>query len=131
GDAFVAKFAPDGHPIYSTYLGGSYVDFASDIAVDKQGNAYVTGKTGSENFPTVNAVQPAYAGVWDAFVTKVNPTGTALVYSTYLGGSGEENYINAGVSGAIAVDPRGSAYVTGSTQSANFPTKDPFQPILK
>ena len=131
GDAFVAKFTPDGTPVYCTYLGGSYFDYATDIAVDLQGNAYVTGKTGSVNFPTKNALQPVYGGAWDAFVTKLNPTGSALVYSTYLGGSGEENYINAGVSGAIAVDPRGSAYVTGSTQSANFPTKDPFQPILK
>ena len=131
GDAFVARFAPDGTPVYCTYLGGSYYDYATDIAVDLQGNAYVTGKTGSMNFPTKNALQPTYAGGWDAFVTKINPTGSALVYSTYLGGSGEENYINAGVSGAIAVDPRGSAYVTGSTQSANFPTKNPFQPNLK
>ena len=131
GDAFVAKFAPDGTPLYSTYLGGSYFDYATDIAVDSQGNAYVTGKTGSVNFPTKNALQPTYAGAWDAFVTKLNPTGSALVYSTYLGGSGEENYVNAGVSGAIAVDPRGAAYVTGSTQSANFPTKQPFQPTLK
>jgi hypothetical protein len=131
GDAFVAKFAPDGTPLYSTYLGGSYLDYASDIAVDIQGNGYVTGQTGSVDFPTKNALQPAYAGTWDAFVTKLNPTGSALVYSTYLGGSGEENYINAGVSGAIAVDPRGAAYVTGSTQSADFPTQQPFQPSLK
>jgi beta-propeller repeat-containing protein len=131
GDAFVAKFAPDGTPVYCTYLGGNNFDYATDIAVDLQGNAYVTGKTGSVNFPTKNAFQPSYAGSWDAFVTKLNPTGSALVYSTYLGGSGEENYINAGVSGAIAVDPRGAAYVTGSTQSANFPTKQPFQPTLK
>jgi hypothetical protein len=130
GDAFVAKFAPDGTPLYSTYLGGSYFDYATEIAVDSQGNAYVTGKTGSVNFPTVNALQPAYGGAWDAFVTKINPTGTALVYSTYLGGSNEENYINAGVSGSIAVDAFGAAYVTGSTQSVNFPTKQPFQAAL-
>jgi len=130
GDAFVAKFAPDGTPLYSTYLGGSYFDYATDIAVDSQGNAYVTGKTGSVNFPTVNALQPTYGGTWDAFVTKLSPTGSALVYSTYLGGSNEENYINAGVSGSIAVDPFGAAYVTGSTQSVNFPTKQPFQAAL-
>jgi hypothetical protein len=131
GDGFVAKFAPDGTPIYSTYLGGSYLDYATDIAVDAAGNAYVTGKTGSVNFPTKNALQPAYAGGWDAFVAKIDPTGSALVYSTYLGGSNEENYINAGVSGAIAVDAAGAAYVTGSTQSANFPTAQPFQPLLR
>ena len=128
GDAFVAKFDPDGTPLYSTYLGGSYLDYATDIAVDTQGNAYVLGKTGSVNFPTVMAFQPNYAGFWDAFVTKLNPTGSALVYSTYLGGSGEENYINAGNPGGIAVDGAGSAYVTGNTNSANFPTANAFQP---
>lgn len=130
GDAFVAKFSPDGTPLYSTYLGGNNFDYATEIAIDAQGNAYVTGKTGSANFPTVNALQPVYGGFWDAFVTKINPTGTALVYSTYLGGSSEENYINAGLPGSIAVDAFGAAYVTGNTQSANFPTKQPFQSFL-
>jgi len=130
GDAFVAKFDPDGTPVYSTYLGGSYLDYATGIAADAQGNAYVTGTTGSVNFPTKMAFQPAYAGSWDAFVTKLNADGSALVYSTYLGGSNQENYINAGSPGAIAVDGAGNAYVTGNTQSANFPTAQPFQPKL-
>jgi hypothetical protein len=130
GDGFVAKFAPDGTPVYSTYLGGDYIDYVSDIAVDIEGNAYVTGFTGSSDFPTVNAFQPAYAGGWDAFVTKLSADGSALVYSSYLGGSGEENYVNAGVPGGIAVDRKGYAYVTGNTQSADFPTVQPFQPSL-
>ncbi len=131
GDAFVAKFDRDGAPIYSTYLGGSYFDYATDIAADAGGNAYVTGKTGSVDFPVANALQPSYAGVWDAFVTKLNPTGSALVYSTYLGGSGEENYINAGVTGAIAVDSAGCAYLTGNTQSTDFPLAQPLQSTLR
>jgi hypothetical protein len=125
GDAFVAKFAPDGTPLYSTYLGGSYVDQVNDIAVDTQGNVYVTGDTGSVDFPIVNALQPRYAGGWDGFVTKLDPTGSALVYSTYLGGT------NAETGWSIAVDATGAAYVTGETQSADFPTKLPFQPTLK
>jgi beta-propeller repeat-containing protein len=124
GDAFVAKFAPDGTPVYSTYLGGSYVDQANDVAVDAQGNAYVTGDTGSVNFPIVNPLQAAYAGGWDGFVTKLNATGSALLYSTYLGGASAET------GWSIAVDAAGSAYVAGETQSANFPTKQPFQPTL-
>ncbi len=124
GDAFVAKFAPDGTPIYSTYLGGSYVDQANDVAVDAQGNAYVTGDTGSVNFPVVNPLQATYAGGWDGFVTKLDPTGSSLLYSTYLGGTSAET------GWSIAVDASGAAYVAGETQSANFPTKQPFQPTL-
>jgi len=131
GDAFVAKFNPDGTPVYSTYLGGNYFDYATDVAVDAGGNAYVTGKTGSADFPTFMAFQPTYAGTWDAFVTKLNPAGSALVYSTYLGGGGEENYINAGVTGAIAVDAAGCAYLTGNTQSADFPLVNPLQTALR
>jgi hypothetical protein len=102
--------------IYSTYLGGSEGDAASGIAVDSAGNAYVTGTTGSTNFPTVNPVQSANAGLSNVFVAKINPTGSALVYSTYLGGS----YFDNGY--GIAVDSAGNAYVTGVTTSNNFPT---------
>lgn len=73
--------------VYSSYLGGSDSDQASGIAIDSFGNAYVVGTTRSTNFPTANAVQAAYAGQSDAFVTKLNAAGSALVYSTYLGGS--------------------------------------------
>ncbi|MCI0444724.1 SBBP repeat-containing protein, partial [bacterium] len=130
GDGFVAKFKPDGTPVYITYLGGTYLDSAQDIAVDSAGNAYITGWTGSTDFPTVNAFQPNYAGVWDAFVCKISSDGSTLIYSSYLGGSNQEDRINAGTPGSIAVDSTGAAYVTGDTQSDDFPTLNAYQPSL-
>ncbi|MBI4635085.1 MAG: SBBP repeat-containing protein [Candidatus Rokubacteria bacterium] len=109
---------------YSTYLGTSVDDQGSGIAVDGSGNAYVTGETLSTNFPTASAVQPASGGGTDAFVTKLDPTGATLVYSTYLGGSSTDG------SFAIAVDGSGNAYVTGETLSTNFPTASAAQPAL-
>jgi len=124
GDAFVAKLNPTGSAlVYSTYLGGSSGDFGAGIAVDGSGNAYVTGSTGSHNFPTMNSTQP-YGGNGDAFVAKLNPTGSALVYSTYLGGSA----VDYGY--GIAMDGSGNAYVIGYTESANFPTMNPLQPVF-
>ena len=122
GDAFVVKFNSNGVPVYSTYLGGNYLDYGNGIAVDGAGNAYVTGWTGSSNFPIHNAFQPGYAGNWDGFVTKLSADGSALVYSTYLGGSGIEN------AEGIAVDAAGNATITGDTQSADFPTHNAYQP---
>ncbi len=124
GDAFVAKLSPDGSGlIYSTYLGGSAYDAGYSIAVDVDGDAYVAGTTGSTDFPTVNALQPAFGGgSSDAFVAKLSPSGSDLLYSTYLGGSGAEG------SGGIAVDAMGQAYLAGSTSSADFPTVNPAQP---
>jgi hypothetical protein len=90
--------------------------------VDKSGDAYVTGYTTSTDFPTVNPFQPTFGGNYDAFVTKFDPSGSDLVYSTYLGGSGTD-YGNG-----IAVDDSGDAYVTGETTSTDFPTMNPFQP---
>jgi hypothetical protein len=130
GDGFVAKFKPDGTPVYITYLGGTYLDSAQDIAVDSAGNAYITGWTGSDDFPTVNAFQPNYAGVWDAFVCKISSDGSTLIYSSYLGGTNQEDRINAGTPGAIAVDSTGAAYVTGDTQSSDFPVVNAYQPNL-
>ena len=102
---------------YSTYLGGSGFDSGSAIAVDAAGNAYVTVFTSSINFPTTFGVlQPAIGTPVDIFVTKLNATGSSLVYSTYIGGSG------ADASTGIALDASASAYVTGNTSSANFPT---------
>ncbi|HTD47799.1 MAG TPA: SBBP repeat-containing protein [bacterium] len=128
-DAFVTKLNPSGSAlIYSTYLGGSGDDWGQGIAVDGSGAAYVTGHTSSTNFPTANAFQATYGGgASDAFVAKINPSGTALVYSTYLGGSGDESMpIPSGglppLGPSIAVDGSGSAYVTGTTTSTNFPT---------
>src|SRR6266478_5071876 len=114
---FITKFSPSGAIGYSTYLGGSSVDFGGGIAVNGQGNAYITGATESRNFPVANAFQAARQSVIDAFVTKLNPTGTGLVSSTYLGGT---NGFSEGF--AIAVDGLGSAYVTGIAFGSNFPT---------
>ncbi len=116
-DAFVSALNPSGSAlVYSTYLGGSNVDQPLGIAVDAAGNAYVVGGTDSSNFPTINAVQPALGGSYDAFVTKLNVTGSALAFSTFIGGSSFDYGI------AIAVGPDGSAYLTGETNSTNFPT---------
>jgi plastocyanin len=124
-DAFVAKLNPAGSAlIYSTYLGGSGQDQGSGIAVDASGNAYVTGYTFSTNFPTANPLQAAYGGNYNAFVAKLNAAGSALVYSTYLGGSGGDQ------GQGIALDASGNAYVTGITQSTNFPTANPFQAVF-
>jgi hypothetical protein len=110
--------------VYSTYLGGSNYDVSNGIAVDVHGNAYVTGLTPSFDFPTKNAFQNTLKGVGDAFVTKLDAGGDALVYSTYLGGSGSD------VSNGIALDVHGNGYVTGSTISTDFPTKNAFQKKL-
>jgi hypothetical protein len=121
-DAFVAELNATGSAlVYSTYLGGNGADWGTGIAVDGAGNAYITGGTGSTNFPTQNALQAANAGTANAFVSKINAAGTALVYSTYLGGS---NYDYAS---GIALDSAGDAYVTGFTHSSNFPTHNPLQ----
>ena len=124
-DAFVAKLNPAGLAlVYSTYLGGSGLDCGWGIAVDSAGNVYITGYTESTNFPTASPLQAAFGGVRDAFVAKVSATGSALLYSTYLGGSGNDYGF------AIAVDSTGSAYVTGITgytASTNFPTASPLQ----
>jgi len=122
-DAFVAKLDPAGSaPVYSTYLGGRFSDMGIGIGVDKSGNAYVTGVTTSPDFPTVNPLQGVLAGGVDAFVSKLNATGSTLVYSTYLGGSGSIEYGRG-----IATDALGRAYVTGSTTSTDFPTRNAFQ----
>jgi hypothetical protein len=132
GDAFVAKFdttqSGDASLIYSTYLGGNDEDASKGIAVDAAGNAYVFGYTASTNFPTTAGVsQTAYGGgECDAFVAKLNPGGTGLVYSTYLGGSERDNDYASG--GGIAVDAAGNAFVTGHTQSDDFPTKNAWHP---
>ena len=108
---------------YSTYLGGTGSDVAYGIAVDSSGDAYITGSTGSLDFPIVSAEQPTYGGNGDAFVVKLNSTGSGIIYSTYLGGSGPDT------GSAIAIDSSGNAYVAGSTSSAAFPTVNAFQPV--
>lgn len=129
-DAFVTKLNPTGTAlVYSTFLGGSANDLASRIALDSAGNAYIVGATRSSNFPLMSPIQATFGGGGDpsgfngdAFVTKLGASGSTLVYSTYLGGSSTE------FGNGIAVDSQGSAYVTGSTSSINFPLAKPFQP---
>ena len=117
-DAFVAKLDAAGSAlVYSTYLGGIAYEEGRGIAVDATGAAYVTGSTQSPNFPTSSGFLTALNGPSDLFVTKLNSRGSALVYSTYLGGSDSEEALGHG----IALDGTGAAYVTGSTYSTNFP----------
>jgi hypothetical protein len=123
-DVFITKFKADGAAVYSTYLGSNDYDLAQAIAADSEGNAYITGSTASAFFPLVNAYQSSMKGAGDAFVTKINATGSALAYSTFLGG----DFVEAGY--GIAVDKSGQAHVTGYTGSANFPTAKAWQPSL-
>ncbi|MNO73316.1 Beta-propeller repeat protein [compost metagenome] len=116
-DAFITRFNTIGSALeYSTYLGGSDAETGDAIAIDAQENVYVTGTTSSTDFPTTSgAFQTALAGSTDAFVTKLNATGTAFLYSSYLGGADFDEGID------IIVDTANNAYVVGSTESADFP----------
>ena len=126
-DAFVTKLNAAGTAlVYSTYLGGSGDDQGNSIAVDTSGNAYITGWTTSPgttppttSFPTVNPIQATRGGGFDAFVTKINAEGSALIYSTYLGGASNDSGYG------IAVDSAGNAHVTGYTASSDFPMASP------
>jgi RHS repeat-associated protein len=122
-NAYVTKLTPGGNSLgYSTYLGGSGSDQGMAIAVDNAGNATAAGLTSSPNFPTKQPFQATLQGSSAAFVTRLNATGSGLVYSTYLGGNGTSS------AGGVALDSAGSAYVTGSTTASNFPTVNAVQP---
>jgi hypothetical protein len=126
-NAFVAKLNPqasgDDSLVYSTFLGGSGSDKGLGIAVDGAGNVYVAGETSSADFPILNAMQPTYGGgTSNAFVAEIDSTGTALVFATYLGGSGDDR------AAALALDANNNIYITGSTASLDFPTVNPVQP---
>jgi len=124
-DAFVTVLNAQGSAfIYSTYIGGSSVDAATGIAADAAGNAYVTGHTRSLDFPTSHPIRAASAGSQDAFMLRLNAAGSALDYSTYFGGTGDDR------GNGIAVDSFRNAYVVGSTTSADFPTVSAFQSKL-
>jgi hypothetical protein len=121
-DMFVSKFSPSGQLLYSLLVGGSSFDEVSGIALDASGNLYVTGLTGSPDFPIVNGFQTTFGGGFsDAFILKLDPDGN-IAYSSYLGGSGD----NESGSG-IAVDGNGNAYIVGRTNSSDFPTLNAFQ----
>jgi len=130
GTAFVSKFNAAGSALlFSTYLGGSNTENGAGIAVDSSGNAYVTGSTNSTDFPTVNPLQTSLSNVGYAFVTKLNASGSGLVYSTYLGGSTSitpYTSVNTAAN-SIAVDSSGNAYVTGETDATDFPVVNPIQ----
>jgi hypothetical protein len=121
GDAFALKLTPAGALTYFTFLGGSQADTGTGIAADSTGNAYLTGSTASTDFPIAGSVfQTTFGGGnADAFVSKLDPTGATLIYSSYLGGT------NTDVGNGIAVDTDGSAYVAGQTCSQDFPLSNP------
>ncbi len=120
---FALKLNPTGSaPIYATFLSGSGFGQAKAIATDIQGNAYIAGWTTAADFPTADAFQGSLRGAKDGFVTKLDPTGSRIVYSTYLGGSLDDT-INA-----IAVDGDGNSYLAGETYSSDFPSQNAFQP---
>jgi hypothetical protein len=123
GDAFVVKLDAAGSLAYASFLGGSEPDYGQGIAVDRAGNAYVTGSTGSTDFPTASAFQGGNDGSYDAFVAKVNNSGSALIFSTYLGGGSADS------GQGITLDSSGNAYVVGYTYSSNFPTVNPLQDV--
>jgi Beta-propeller repeat len=124
-DVFVSKFDPTGSRlIYSTYLGGSAFDHAIGIRIDESGSAYIAGITQSPDFPVKNARQPTLAGISNGFVAKLSPSGSELVFSTYLGGRNFDQIL------ALALDKHNHIYVAGSTNSQDFPvTSQAFQKV--
>ena len=121
-DAFVTKFAANGSPIYSTYLGGEQGDHGYGLVADAAGYAYVTGITFSNDFPKQNPLQTCAGGTatsscWDAFVSKITPTGNALAFSTHLG----SRFVDEGYD--ITLDSAGDVYVTGETGTSGFVAK--------
>jgi hypothetical protein len=124
-NAFVAQLSSSGSTlVYSSFLGGTASDSAAGIALDSSGNAYVVGSATSTDFPTKSPFQSALAGRQNAFVSEVSSSGSALTYSTYLGGSAADQGLG------ISVGSSGTAYVTGTTTSTNFPTQAALQPAL-
>ncbi|MBI4844296.1 MAG: SBBP repeat-containing protein, partial [Nitrospirae bacterium] len=127
-DAFVLELNPAGSAlVFSTMLGGLQPDYFNGLDIDTSGNVYITGGTGSTDFPTLNASQKTLAnaaGTLDIFLAKLNPTGSALVFSTYLGGAVLDS------ANSVAVDSSGNAYVTGVSASINFPTLNAYQKTL-
>jgi hypothetical protein len=120
--AFISKLNPAGSAIvYSTLISGGSLDQATAVAVDDSGNAYLAGITQYEEFPTLNAFQGSRAGQDDGFVAKLNAAGSALVFSTFLGGTADEQLND------IVLDSSGNVYVTGETRSTDFPTQNPYQ----
>lgn len=124
GDAFVVKLSPSGQKVYATYLGGSKDDVGIGIAIDSKGDAYVGGATLSSNFPTQNAFQATYHGAGgfsfvaggDGFIAELDPTGSTLLFSSYIGGSADDRVLG------VALDSSGNIWLAGHTISTDFPT---------
>ena len=127
-DAFALKLTNSGNLSYCTYVGGSADDVATGVAVDASGAVVLVGSTWSPDFPVATPAQPAIAGGEDAFVTKLNPAGTAFIYSTFLGGVGGTVGFPEYAS-AVAIDASGNAYVGGTTSSPGFATPFAFQAV--
>jgi hypothetical protein len=125
-DGFLSKLAADGKSlVYSTYLGGGGDETIRGIAVDPAGAAYVAGETNGYGFPVKNALGAFLKGARDGFLTVFGPAGQGLLASTYLGGFKED------ACWGVAVDGKGGVYVTGLTDSLDFPTKSSYQPKYK
>ncbi|MFW9963205.1 MAG: SBBP repeat-containing protein [Candidatus Sifarchaeia archaeon] len=124
-EGYLLKFNSTGNGIvYSTYAGGSDYDEITSVTVDDSGNAYVAGWTSSDDFPELNGYDESFNGQRDCFVVKVNSTGTGVLYSTYVGGSGIDEL------NSISVDDDGIVYATGLTASSNFPTQNAYSDSL-
>jgi len=120
-DAFVTKINANGTLAYSTYLGTYGLEWANGLAIDSAGNAYIAGYTSASSFPRVTAVQNAFGGLYDAFISELNPAGNGLTFSTFFGGTGSDE------ANAIAIDPNGNIFVAGQTSSFDLPTQGPLQ----
>ncbi|MFX0092329.1 MAG: SBBP repeat-containing protein [Candidatus Hodarchaeota archaeon] len=123
-DALVAKYSSNGSKVFSTYLGGNGEEYAEGVAFDANGNIVITGQTTSNNFPTFEAYQENKNGSWDAFITKLSPDGQSLIFSTFLGGNGND------LGKSICIDANGNIIATGQTSSRNFPTMIAYQDFL-
>jgi uncharacterized protein (TIGR03437 family) len=123
-DAFVLKINPAGDAVvFGTWIGGNGTDIAASLSVDLSGNIYLAGTTSSLNFPLQNPLQASIRGLTDAFAVKINASGSMLIYSTYIGGLGVDS------ASALAVDGNGNLYLTGSTDSSDFPLVNAFQSL--
>ena len=128
---YVVKLDPQGNTAFATFVGGSGNDIPSGVALDGNRNIWLTGTTNSNDFPvSANAIQSSFQGGGnDAFIAELNSTGSQLLYGTYLGGSGSESIFYY-YDGGITVDPNGNVYVTGTTESTNFPVLNALEPTL-
>ena len=121
-DAFITKLDPSGSPIYSTFLGGDSIDFATAIAADSSGNAYIGGVTCSSDFPSQQAMFSTLQGNCDAFISKLNADGSQFIFSTYFGGSDYDQLSD------LVIDHGNNIYFTGDTFSTDYPVKNAVQP---